>query len=108
MISPEAWQLHPGLIDSCFGLLVQAINDKSQHTYIPFSVDAFSFTPGYYDAELWAHAIVHQKAQPSADVTSVGDTLKGDVVLLNAEGQIVAQFYGLEARRVTPDAMGKQ
>lgn len=108
LINPEAWQLHPGLIDSCFGLLVQAINDKSQDTYIPFSVDAFSFTPGYYDAELWAHAIVHQKAQPSAGLTTVGDTLKGDVVLLNTKGHIVAQFYGLEARRVTPDAIGKQ
>lgn len=108
LINPEAWQLHPGLIDSCFGLLVQAINDKSQDTYIPFSIDAFSFTPGHYDAELWAHAIVHQKAQPSASVTSVGDTLKGDVVLLNTKGHIVAQFYGLEARRVTPDAIGKK
>jgi acyl transferase domain-containing protein/acyl carrier protein len=108
LINPEAWQLHPGLIDSCFGLLVQAINDKSQDTYIPFSVDAFSFTPEYYGAELWAHAIVHQKAQPSAGLTSVGDTLKGDVVLLNADGHIVAQFYGLEARRVTPDAIGKR
>lgn len=108
LINPEAWQLHPGLIDSCFGLLVQAINDKSQDTYIPFSVDAFSFTPEYYGAELWAHAIVHQKAQPSAGLTSVGDTLKGDVVLLNADGYIVAQFYGLEARRVTPDAIGKR
>lgn len=91
--------LHPGLIDSCFGMLVMAGSVEVAESFIPFGVAALHCyrIPG--NEPLVAHATVRaQDAQ----------RLVGDIRLCDAAGNPVADFIGLEGRQASRQALLRQ
>jgi len=93
----DGYQLHPGLIDSCFGLLVTATNSDDDETYIPFRIKQFRFYRRAESSELWAYARVQENSEESR--------LSGDIQLFDENGQIIAEIIGLEGRKAGREAV---
>ncbi len=93
----EGYQLHPGLIDSCFGLLVTATNAEEDETYIPFHIKEFRFYRRPESSELWAYSRVQEISEENR--------LSGDIQLFDPSGQVIAEIMGLEGRKAGREAV---
>ena len=93
----SGYQLHPGLIDSCFGLLVTTTDIETDETYIPFSIRQFTFYRHPEGSELWAYACVREISEEGK--------LSGDIQLSDRTGHLIAEFKGLEGRKATREAI---
>ncbi|MBP7340201.1 SDR family NAD(P)-dependent oxidoreductase [Niveispirillum sp.] len=96
-----AYGLHPGLIDSCFGLMIAAIDLEVEDTFIPSSIQTLRFHQRPRGAELWAWGSFKRQVD--------GGGISGDIGLYEQDGTPVleiAGFVGRAARReqVIPDA----
>ncbi|HLA35566.1 MAG TPA: type I polyketide synthase, partial [Rhodocyclaceae bacterium] len=95
----DRYSLHPGLIDSCFGVLVITQQIDVDETFIPFAAGALQiYRPVGTDA-LLAYAVVRQSDRLR---------LVGDIHLYTEEGEPVASFIGLEGRRASRNALLQQ
>jgi acyl transferase domain-containing protein len=93
------YRLHPGLIDSCFGVLVMArsIELAEEESFIPFSLDELRLHRPVGPDLLLAHARLRR-----ADASR----LQGDILLYDAAtGECVAEFLGLEGRKAARTAL---
>ena len=85
------YELHPGLIDSCFGLLVTTGDIQVEETFIPFSIEQFRFYHQPVSRELWASVQLREN-------TGEEQALTGDIRLVDHSGQILAEIQGLQGR----------
>ncbi|MEN8215015.1 MAG: type I polyketide synthase [Pseudomonadota bacterium] len=92
----DKYQLHPGLIDSCFGLLTMTMDIGVENTFIPFSIEKIHFYQRPSSHQLYAYASL----QPDAD-----GKLIGDIQLFENENKIIAEFIGMEGRKASPEAL---
>ncbi|CAK0743483.1 SDR family NAD(P)-dependent oxidoreductase [Gammaproteobacteria bacterium] len=92
------YELHPGLIDSCFGLLVINANLAAEETIIPFSMEALTFHQRVTNEPMRAHARLRGGRQD-------GQRLVGDVWLETISGEPIASFIGLEGRKASRAAL---
>ena len=97
--SKEEFQLHPGLIDSCFHLLVATISSDEVHTFVPFSIESFRFYHRPNNWDLWCHASCRQ-----VEKSEVGKLI-GDIKLFDQRGQLIAEVIGFEARNANPEIL---
>ncbi|MEN8215012.1 MAG: type I polyketide synthase [Pseudomonadota bacterium] len=96
----EEYQLHPGLIDSCFQAFFLTVSAEKNVTFVPFSVEKFA----YYQhpepvAQLWCHATFRKPA------TREKEQLLMDTRLCDETGQILAEAIGLEFRKGSRSAL---
>jgi myxalamid-type polyketide synthase MxaB len=93
-------QLHPGLLDACFGLLLACgILDQAK-TWMPFTISAIH---------------IHQKLEGISflrgHLTLRSENLEtsaiADVFLADAEGHVLIEFIGLEARPAEASSIEK-
>jgi acyl transferase domain-containing protein/acyl carrier protein len=93
------YQLPPGLIDACFGLLAVAVEMVVPDTFIPFSIEKLDFLKRPRDFfQLQAHV----QLRPESDE----NRLVGDIRLFEkTTGQVIAQFIGFEGRKATIDRL---
>jgi hypothetical protein len=99
LLVPESEQtapyvLHPGLIDSCFQLLraVPALLESMGAAVVPVAVDSFRvLSAPKASTILWAHFTLEN--------TSGNDAFAGDMILFDAQGEVVAEARGLTAKR---------
>lgn len=89
--------IHPGLIDSCYALILAAFNNSSLNgsvdtCYIPFCIDELNyFSPGLMPDRFLAIA--------KMSATESGATnIRGDIQLMDEAGNIIISIKGLEAR----------
>lgn len=98
--SIKHYSLHPGLIDSCFGVLAMAQPMDIEESFIPFSAEALHFySPAHGQAvaeSLLAHAVVRRHD---------GTRLVGDIHLYSEQGEPVAAIIGFEGRRASRNAL---
>jgi malonyl CoA-acyl carrier protein transacylase len=94
----DEYQLHPGLIDTCFGLLVATIDIAVEETFIPFSVEKFSFyrRPSG-TGRLWAYARLREENQESKWI--------GDIQIIENNDKIIAEGIGLEGKKATREVL---
>ncbi len=92
----DQYQLHPGLIDSCFGLLTMTMDIGVENTFIPFSIEKIHFHQRPSTHQLYAYAYLH----PNAD-----GKLLGDIQLFENDNKIIAEFIGMEGRQASPEAL---
>jgi acyl transferase domain-containing protein/acyl carrier protein len=92
----DKYQLHPGLIDSCFGLLTMTMDIGVENTFIPFSIEKIHFYQRPSSHQLYAYASL----QPDAY-----GKLIGDIQLFENENKIIAEFIGMEGRKASPEAL---
>ena len=96
----EEYQLHPGLIDSCFQPFFLTVSAEEDVTFVPFSVEKFA----YYRhpepaAQLWCHATFRKPATPDKE------QLLMDTRLCDETGQVLAEAIGLEFRKGSRNAL---
>jgi acyl transferase domain-containing protein len=96
--------IHPGLLDSCYHVLAAchpSTWDKTQpdsdRLFVPVSIAEFNFY-GYVDEQLWCHASLPND-QPAGDEEYVGN-----LSLLRASGEPVAEIKGIKFRLVEREA----
>jgi len=92
----DKYQLHPGLIDSCFGLLTMTMDIGVENTFIPFSIEKIHFYQRPSSHQLYAYASL----RPNAD-----SKLIGDIQLFENENKMIAEFMGMEGRKASPEAL---
>ncbi len=96
----EEYQLHPGLIDSCFQPFFLTLSAEEDLTFVPFSVEKFA----YYQhpdpaAQLWCHATFRKPTIPNKE------QLLMDTCLCDETGQVLAEAIGLELRKGSRNAL---
>jgi acyl transferase domain-containing protein/acyl carrier protein len=85
-----AYQVHPALLDACFQTLLATLGETSG-TFLPVNLDLLRlYARPDTNAPLWAYA------RRSAD----DERLVGDVLLLDADGQVLLAAEGLAMQRV--------
>lgn len=92
-----AYQLHPGLIDACFGLLAVAVELEVEDTFIPFGIQTVRVHRRPVGQRLHARIQVGPVAG--------GDTVTGDIQLQEADGSVVAEFIGFMGRQASRAAV---
>ncbi len=96
----EDYQLHPGLIDSCFQPFFLTVSAEEDVTFVPFSVEKFAYYQHPDTATpLWCHAMFRKPA------TSDQEQLLVDSRLCDETGQILAEAIGLEFRKGSRSAL---
>jgi acyl transferase domain-containing protein/acyl carrier protein len=93
----EEYQLHPGLIDGGFGLLVSTVDMEVEETFLPFSIEKICFFQPFRHQKLWGHC----QLRP----TSGKDRLVGDIRLFDELGNPIIEFWGFEGRKADRFAM---
>jgi len=88
----DAIQLHPGLIDAHWQVLVEAMPIMQGETVIPFCIDSLQCHALPSNGRLWCHA------EWDADAQQDG-RLRGNIKLISDEGRILLETNGLELRR---------
>ncbi len=96
--SAARFELHPGLIDSCFGLLVTTATLAAEETVIPFSLESLTLYQRVPNEPLRAHARLREGSPE-------GQRLVGDIWLETLSGEPVASFIGLEGRKASRMAL---
>jgi len=91
-----AEQLHPGLIDACFTLLLASGALEAGRTWLPFSIERIRLTQPIPSGPLWARLALRE--------TDATKQAIADVALCDATGNIVLQVLGLQARQADPAA----
>ena len=91
----DDYQLHPGLIDSCFGLF--EITTEVEGTFVPFSIESIHFHQRPGNHQLYAYASLRQMVE--------SEKLIGDVQLLDETGQILIEFIGFEGRKASREVL---
>jgi len=89
-----AEQLHPGLIDACFTLLLASGALEAGRTWLPFSIERIRLTQSIPSGPLWARLSLRE--------TGGSEQAIADVALCDALGNIVLQVLGLQARQANP------
>jgi len=91
--TPGAYRIHPALLDACFQTLLAALLAGDTDTYLPVTLDELRL---YQTPEsggiVWAYARQTE--------TQHSDVLVGDVLLLNAAGQVLLAAEGLRMQRL--------
>jgi len=96
----EEYQLHPGLIDGGFGLLVSTVDMEVEETFLPFSIEKIRFFQPFRHQKLWGHC----QLRP----TSGKDRLVGDIRLFDELGNPIIEFWGFEGRKADRFAMQRR
>jgi myxalamid-type polyketide synthase MxaE and MxaD len=100
------YQLHPGLIDSCFQALCLSLPHggiihlvQEDMLYIPLSINRCHFyrQPA---GQLWCHARLQEDRASQATRDERPEIFTGDLRLFDDVGQLVAEVEGLTLKRV--------
>ncbi|NES40468.1 type I polyketide synthase [Moorena sp. SIO2C4] len=98
ILNTTKYQLHPTLVDSCFQSIIALVLDQSgnkNETFVPFSIDKFTFYNSSDNDLLWCYTCGSKDKQS-------GEKFKADIQLFDQHGQLVAQVIGFEGRKANP------
>ncbi|OUD14321.1 type I polyketide synthase [Thioflexithrix psekupsensis] len=93
----DEYEVHPGLIDSCFQPFFLSFPIEADSTFVPFSLEKFVFHRQANQSTLWNW----MKIKPSAD----GNSLAIDICLFDESGWVMAEAIGLECRKANRSAL---
>ena len=82
--------IHPGLIDTCFGLLLATADLPKNQTWVPFGIDRLSCATE--DLARAQYAFFELRASDAAEIAI------GDGLILDSEGVVLIEISGLHAR----------
>ena len=101
-----AYQVHPALLDACFQVLAGALPGSNlvadgqvvkEGVYLPVGLGKIRLYDQRPSPQLWVHALFRP------DEETDGETLAGDVFLIDDEGHIVLEALGFQIQRVERD-----
>lgn len=94
----EGFQLHPGLIDACVGMMVLTTKTPKDKILIPFSLEQFCYYRPATGRRMWVHACYR-------DTLSGSDRTILDVRLTGEHGEVIAELIGLEGRQADREVL---
>jgi acyl transferase domain-containing protein/NADPH:quinone reductase-like Zn-dependent oxidoreductase len=97
-LAPAGYGLHPALLDACIQVLAAAL-PADDASYLPLGIDRFEVS-GAIGRRLWSHTAVRAGGS--------GETLTGDVRLLDDDGRVLGELEGIRLRRVNAEAFGRR
>jgi len=86
----SATTIHPGLIDTCFGLLLATADLPAGQTWLPFGIDHIACSTHQLSEAAFAY---FELKESNSDQLAVGDGM-----ILDREGKVLIQIRGLNAR----------
>ena len=93
-------QLHPGLVDAAFGLLLASGKLDAEKTWLPFTIESICVYTNTTNKPIWGHLSIRK--------SSTLENIIADVCLVNAEdGNVLIEFKGLQARSAQAHAIQK-
>ncbi len=93
-----AYHIHPALLDAAFQTVGAALSQTASvdEVYLPVTIERFQlYAPGH--TQLWSRIQLGRGAS--------AETLRGDIVLCDAEGEVVAEISGLHLKRAARAAL---
>jgi acyl transferase domain-containing protein/acyl carrier protein len=99
-IGTHRFSIHPGMLDSCFGVLVMTAKMDVEETFIPFGVKSVTVFRSIGSETL--RVIAQQRK-----VDAQNGILIGDITIENEKGEILAIFEGMEGRKASISALLK-
>jgi len=99
----SGFQLHPGLIDSTFQVVLACLPldsgiDLQNVVYIPVYVEQFKFFKPV-SGHLWSYARLSAGYDPDSEL------ILSDLIMFDENGDIVGQLNGLRLKRATKDLL---
>ncbi|MCU0488763.1 MAG: acyltransferase domain-containing protein, partial [Anaerolineales bacterium] len=131
LLMNKQYSIHPALLDAAFQALGAAVTSRYQTeqqaisqlpgemqalatqkplpTWVPVAVERMRLLRRPESTDLWSHAVL---LDPGASVgnpslASSPTTLKGDVTLWDAGGQVIAEVYGLQLQQLAPSTISQ-
>ncbi len=95
----ESYQLHPGLLDSCFQLLSVLVKTEGEETFVPFSIEKLYFYRYPSSSQLWCHAYLQQKEE------SGENKFIGNIQLIDQTEEVIAEVIGFEGRKINSQTL---
>ncbi len=94
------YQIHPALIDSFLqGITPFLPEEHEEEAYVPIAVKRVKFHQRPEpDGKLWTHAIVRKEANGDQN------TLEGDIMLLDEQGQVLLEVLGCRLQSLDGEA----
>jgi phthiocerol/phenolphthiocerol synthesis type-I polyketide synthase D len=96
-----AYQVHPTLLDACFQVLIAALPDAlfrdDGALYLPTGLRSFQLhqQPG---KQVWSHAVLTTRPEQANGL------FEGDVLILDAHGQVLIEAQGMQLQSSLPAA----
>ncbi len=131
LLLSKQYSIHPALLDAAFQALGAAVSSKYQMeqqtlsqlpdevqalagqkslpTFVPVAVERLRLLRRPESTELWSHAVLLDPSSTTGNPSPAASpaTLKGDVTLWDAEGQIIAEIYGLQLQQLVPSTISQ-
>ncbi len=88
------YQLHPGLIDSCFQPFFLTVPPEADATFVPFAMEKFAFyqTPPHH-RPFWCHTTFRKSTVPGKEQFLL------DTQIFDETGHLFVEMIGLELRK---------
>jgi acyl transferase domain-containing protein/acyl carrier protein len=95
------YHIHPALLDSCFQALAATLPMDQTDSYLPVGLESLRIyqRPG---CGVWAYARLREGAAQSAEV------LKGDLSVLDQDGQVLLRATGLSMKRLGQEQQARR
>ncbi|MEZ4867747.1 MAG: type I polyketide synthase [Caldilineaceae bacterium] len=87
----DAYQLYPGLVDSCLQFLTLTAAFDRGETYVPFRIERFHFYRRPNSESLWCHGQLRDEHRTGEQVA--------DIRLFDPTGVLIAEVIGMVARK---------
>lgn len=91
------YHIHPALLDACLQVIAWAV-PASDNVYLPLSVDRFTLYRRP-DTQVWSYAQLRSSDDGRREV------LRGDIRVVDADGQLVAELIGIALKRAGADLL---
>jgi NADPH:quinone reductase-like Zn-dependent oxidoreductase len=125
------YSIHPALLDAAFQALGAAVSSRYQMdqqalsqlpgemqalasqkplpTWVPVAIERLRLLRQPESTELWSHAVLLDPGATagSSSLVATPATLKGDITLWDAGGQVIAEVYGLQLQQLAPSAISQ-
>ncbi|QRK05992.1 type I polyketide synthase [Archangium violaceum] len=95
-----AYRIHPALLDACFQVVTAAVPADAMdqdETYLPVGMESFRILAPP-KGSLWSHATLRRAED--------GNGFVGDVLIHDAEGQLVGEVHGIRAQKLDATKSG--
>lgn len=94
----DEYELHPGLLDSCFGVLLSLVDVDPGETFVPLGVEAIDYHHFPGNGVAWCHAETRK-------VGGAGRQFRGDIRVYDENNRLTAEIRGMEGRAVSRETL---
>lgn len=91
------YHIHPAVLDACLQVLAWAV-PASGDVYLPLSVDRFTLYR-HPETSVWSYAQLRSADDGRREV------LRGDIRVVDADGQVIAELMGIALKRAGADLL---